>query len=384
MSFNGSGTFVINSAGQPVVTGTTIASTAFNSLTADLATGLSTTLTKDGQSTPTANIPMGTFKITGLGNGTASTDAINLGQAQGAFVGIGYTTTATAAGTTTLTVASNINQFFTGVTTQTVVLPVVTTLPALGFQFRIVNLSSGTVTVNSSGGNLVASVTANQQVTLTCILLTGTDALSWDVKFSGATSVTGTGSTVRATSPALVTPDLGIPSAATLTNATGLPLSGLIKTVAGTWTGVQTFSNGIIFADETLSTYDEGTWTPAITLGGGSLTYTQQTGKYRKIGTLVVCTGQLIVNVATTPSGAATVTGLPFTAGNASGNRSIGGVSPVAFAVTLTTTMIADVVQNTTTMQLKKYAATGGANSEVGPDFANSCILSFGFSYFTS
>ncbi len=63
MSYNGSGTFVINSAGQPVVTGTVISSTAFNALTADLATGLSTALTKDGQTTPTANLPMGTFKF---------------------------------------------------------------------------------------------------------------------------------------------------------------------------------------------------------------------------------------------------------------------------------------------------------------------------------
>lgn len=57
MSFNGSGTFVINSSGQPVVAGTTITSTAFNALTADLAVGLSTTICKDGQTTTTASIP---------------------------------------------------------------------------------------------------------------------------------------------------------------------------------------------------------------------------------------------------------------------------------------------------------------------------------------
>ena len=56
MSYNGSGTFLVNSAGQPVVTGTVISSTAFNALTADLATGLSTAITKDGQTTTTARI----------------------------------------------------------------------------------------------------------------------------------------------------------------------------------------------------------------------------------------------------------------------------------------------------------------------------------------
>lgn len=82
MSFNGSGTFVINTAGQPVVSGTVISSTAFNALTADLATGLSTCLTKDGQTTPTANIPMGSNKITGLAVGTDATDAATLAQVQ--------------------------------------------------------------------------------------------------------------------------------------------------------------------------------------------------------------------------------------------------------------------------------------------------------------
>lgn len=69
MSYNGSGTFNINTAGQPVVTGTTISSTAFNALTADLATGLSTAIAKDGQTTATAKVP---FAL-GVTVGAAST-----------------------------------------------------------------------------------------------------------------------------------------------------------------------------------------------------------------------------------------------------------------------------------------------------------------------
>jgi len=82
MAYNGSGTFLINTAGQPVVPNTVISATAFNALTADLANGLSTCITKDGQTTPTANIPMGNNKITGLAAGTAGTDAANLSQVQ--------------------------------------------------------------------------------------------------------------------------------------------------------------------------------------------------------------------------------------------------------------------------------------------------------------
>jgi hypothetical protein len=98
MSFNGSGTFVINSSGQPVVANTVISTTVFNALTADLATGLSTCITKDGQTTPTANIPMGTFKLTGLGVGSAATDSATVGQVQAST-----TKLVTVAGTDTIT-----------------------------------------------------------------------------------------------------------------------------------------------------------------------------------------------------------------------------------------------------------------------------------------
>ena len=101
MSFNGSGTFVINTAGQPVVPNTVISATAFNALTADLANGLSTCITKDGQTTPTANIPMGNNKITGLAPGPSGTDAANLSQVQGSTAKLLQSVT----GTDTITAA---------------------------------------------------------------------------------------------------------------------------------------------------------------------------------------------------------------------------------------------------------------------------------------
>jgi hypothetical protein len=131
MSFNGSGTFVINSAGQPVVTGTVISSTAFNALTADLATGLSTALTKDGQTTPTANLPMGTFKFTGLSAGSAATDSANIAQVQNSF---GSFLTVSGTDTITATVSPALTAYASGQM----------------FAFVAANTNTGAVTINIS------------------------------------------------------------------------------------------------------------------------------------------------------------------------------------------------------------------------------------------
>ncbi len=78
MSWNGAGVYQINTAGQPVVSGTVISASVFNTLTADIASGISNCITKDGQQTVTANIPMGTYKFTGLGYGTSATDSARI------------------------------------------------------------------------------------------------------------------------------------------------------------------------------------------------------------------------------------------------------------------------------------------------------------------
>lgn len=101
----------------------------------------------------------------------------------------GYTSTATAATTTTLTVASTQLQYFTGTTTQSVVLPTVTTLGVKGFSFTIVNLSTGNVTVKSSGGNTIQVVASNSQSIVTAIALTGTTAASWSNAYSSLSGV---------------------------------------------------------------------------------------------------------------------------------------------------------------------------------------------------
>ena len=120
MAYNGSGTFNINTAGQPVVTGTVILSTDFNALTSDLGTGLSTAITKDGQTTATARITFAQGINSSLVTDATSTTtgsiitAGGVGIAKALFVG----TTANIAGTTTLAGLSATGATtFSGVTT---------------------------------------------------------------------------------------------------------------------------------------------------------------------------------------------------------------------------------------------------------------------------
>ncbi len=94
----------------------------------------------------------------------------------------GYSTTATAAGTTTLTSSSNYQQFFTGSTTQICQLPVTSTL-ALGQGYKIVNNSTGVVTVKSSGSNDIVALPGGTACIVTCILTSGTTAASWSYDF---------------------------------------------------------------------------------------------------------------------------------------------------------------------------------------------------------
>ena len=245
MSYNGSGTFVINTAGQPVLTGTTISSTTFNALTSDLATGLTTALTKDGQSTPTADITMGAFKIVSLAAGTVASDAARLDQVQG-----GTSTYITVTGTDTITG---------------------TVLPALAayaagnqFSFVVANTNTAAVTINIDGMGakaitrtgstaLVAGdMIAGQAVEIiydgtrfqlingnsfTNVKVSGTLGVTGVITASSLTALlpiftdaskglvsnamTGTGNVVMSTSPILVTPDLGTPTALVGTNITG-------------------------------------------------------------------------------------------------------------------------------------------------------------------
>ena len=83
MAFNGTGTFLrIYNWVTDKVNGVPITASRFDAELDGMATGLSNCITKDGQTTITANIPLNSNKLTGVGSGTARTDTINVGQVQ--------------------------------------------------------------------------------------------------------------------------------------------------------------------------------------------------------------------------------------------------------------------------------------------------------------
>jgi len=192
MSYNGSGTFQINTSGQPVVTGTVISSSAFNALTADLATGLSTAITKDGQTATTVRIPFAQGINSSLTTDTTSgsTGSIytagGIGIAKALFVGTtltygGVTLSASVTGTGKM-VLDNTPTLITpvlGVATATSINKVAFTAPATAATLTI---ADGATLATSGAYSLTLTATAATNVTFpttgTLATLAGSEAFT--------------------------------------------------------------------------------------------------------------------------------------------------------------------------------------------------------------
>lgn len=244
---------------------------------------------------------------------------------------------------------------------------------------------------------------------------------------------TGTGANVLATSPTLVTPVLGAATGTSL-NTTGIIQSGsgsagtmqdLVANGGNSGTGAGAavlaqnntstiiaignksaviggaydgtpylYGNAAInsnvglvvpsinFGQTSLTTYQEGTFTPGIAFGGASVgvTYAMQNGYYTVIGNRVSINLLITLSSKGTSTGAATITGLPFLSNSATNNNATGSVVVNAGAVTITNPEI-QLIANSQAISMYNFA-TGGITTLKDTDFTNSTAIGISMQYY--
>ena len=150
---------------------------------------------------------------------------------------------------------------------------------------------------------------------------------------------------------------------------------------------VRVTNNGLTFNGDTaaanaLDDYEEGTWTMGVSFGGASVdvTTSANTGTYTKIGRQVTVNGALILTNKGSSTGAALITGLPFTIPNDNPNYS---------AATLWLRNITFANQHqaygtigATTIDLDEVTILGAVTNITDADFANNSEIIVSLTYF--
>ena len=130
-----------------------------------------------------------------------------------------------------------------------------------------------------------------------------------------------------------------------------------------------------------LNWYEEGTFTPGVAFGGGStaITYGNQYGFYTRIGRTVYVNGFIALTNKGSSTGNATITGLPFTSANLTGNYAPGAITP--YDISFSGQIFAAITTNATTATIYQSTTAGVRTNATNTNFANTSELFFSFTY---
>ena len=140
----------------------------------------------------------------------------------------------------------------------------------------------------------------------------------------------------------------------------------------GNTTRVSIDSDGLKFGSDTAATnalddYEEGSWTPVLTREGGtlSISYSEQRGRYTKVGRIVCAQFRLQANITAGDLGARFMGGLPYANVNAGGDTGSGCISPFGgFGGQNYYSVSGHMVNNSASFRFKVQANLDQANTD--------------------
>ena len=149
--------------------------------------------------------------------------------------------------------------------------------------------------------------------------------------------------------------------------------------------------SGATPGSEVLDHYEEGTWTPVVSFGGGTtgITYDARDGEYTRIGRQVTITFMIDLGDKGSSTGQATITGLPFTIPDLIGNTIVEASGAASYWNNFTPHMmwVGYSAESTSSLSIR-FQPESGASDAVGAmtnsNFTDSTTFRGTVTYFTS
>jgi len=206
MARNGSGVYSLP-AGNPVVTGTVISSTWANTTLNDLGNAMTASLAYDGQTTPVANLPMGGYIHTGVGNALLRTSYPAAGQVQDGT--LTYLTSVSGTDTITATAPLSMTAYVAGQSFTFIAASANTTT---GVTININGIGAKNITKNGATALAIGDIISGSVVTINY------DGTQFQVSSIAAASLLGSNNTWTGTNAF----SAALSYTSTLTGGTGI------------------------------------------------------------------------------------------------------------------------------------------------------------------